>query len=172
VTRGEALRLARAARAALAPLEERFWSKVDRRGPDECWPWKAAVRRPDEGYGAFWFEGRHRPSHVMALILSGTPVVLGMEACHRCDNPPCCNPGHLFLGTRQDNDTDRVKKGRQAFGAKVGTAKLSDEDAAVIKSLKPNGRAPNGLRQALAERFGVSRATIGDVWSRRWTHLS
>lgn len=61
---------------------DRFWSKVDKRGPDECWPWKAAVRKKSQGYGAFWFQGRHQPASRMALVFSGTNVPADMVACH------------------------------------------------------------------------------------------
>jgi hypothetical protein len=95
----------------LSPLELRFWSKVDRRGPEECWPFS---RVHDPGYGQFWLTptqpvGAHR----MAWELTNGPVPAGAYVLHRCDNRPCCNPGHLFLGTHQDNMDDMVHKGRQ-----------------------------------------------------------
>lgn len=172
MTRAEAAVIARAAKAAKAPsLDDRFWSKVERRGSNDCWPWTAAVRRPDEGYGAFWLNGRHQPSSRVAYMLTKGDVPEGMVVCHRCDNPPCCNPGHLFVGTPKENDADRVAKGRQARGSGNGFSKLTEEQVRIIKAAKLPGRAPYGYRAKLAEQFGVSRATITDVWSRRWTHI-
>lgn len=172
MTRQEALQRARAAKMAKQPpLHERFWSKVDRRGADDCWPWIAAPRKPSEGYGAFWLNGRHQAASRVALFLATGVEPGAQEVCHRCDNPPCCNPTHLFLGSRQDNNADKVQKGRHAFGERNGFSKLTDEDALEIKRLRPNGRAPRGYRKTLAARFNVSPATITDVWSRRWNHV-
>lgn len=175
MNRAEGAAMARAAKAAKAPsLEERFWSKVDCRGLDECWPWNAAVRNKDEGYGAFYLEGRHRPAtHAAWMLCNGALPPADMEVCHQCDNPACCNPKHLFLGTRKQNNDDKVAKGRQALGARVGTAKLTEAQAIEIKKMKPaHGRAPPGYRAEIAKRYGISPNTVTDVWSRRWTHLN
>lgn len=165
---------ARAAKAETAPsLEERFWSKVKRGALDECWQWTASVRNKDEGYGAFYLNGRHRPAtHTAWLLRYGELPASGQVVCHSCDNPRCCNPDHLFLGTPLENNDDKVAKRRHVYGARVTTAKLTDPQAAEIKRLRPNGRAPRGLKAELASRFGVSEHTISDVWSRRWTHLN
>lgn len=164
--------IARAAKPS-PTLAERFWSKVDIRKPGECWPWKAAVRKAGEGYGAFYLNGRHRPAtHAAWLLSHGELPPDGIVVCHECDNPPCCNPSHLFLGTNKQNNDDKVSKRRHAFGVRVGTAKLTEADVIEIKSQKPSGKAPNGLRENLAKRFGVSANTISDVWRRRWTHLN
>ncbi len=173
MTRAEILKRAREAWARKRPsVTERFWAKVARRSENECWPWRAAVRRRDEGYGAFWLNGRHQPAQKVAWTLTFGAVPQGMEVCHHCDNPPCCNPSHLFVGTRQQNNADKVSKRRHAFGSKNGFAKLTEEQAREIKLLKPTGRAPNGYRRDIAKRFGVSTAAITDLWSRRWMHLS
>lgn len=88
-----------------------FWSRVDVRGPDECWPWRNAT--PGQ-YGTMWLpsERRARPAHVIAWVSKNGPLPDGMQACHRCDNRPCCNPDHLFPGTQSDNIQDAMKKGR------------------------------------------------------------
>lgn len=99
-------------------VEQRFWSKVDKRGPDECWPWKGV--RSSDGYGAFKikgvFVGAHRVAYAIHARISLEQIPA--EVCHHCDNPPCVNPDHLFLGTHQDNMTDRNKKGRTRGGNK------------------------------------------------------
>jgi hypothetical protein len=174
MTRAQAAAIARAAIAAKAPpLLERFWAKVDIRGDDECWPWTAAVRNKREGYGAFWLNGRHQPAPRVAMILSGT-YIDGMQVCHRCDNPKCCNPKHLFLGTNLDNNQDKVLKGRHAFGSGNGNAKLTDAAVREIRAAKAdrNGRRLKpGQLAALAARFGVSEACITDAQSRSWRHV-
>lgn len=165
--------LAQAARARnVGPVTARFWSKVDIRGSDECWPWKAAPRNKNEGYGAFWFEGRHQPAGRIAWVLTYGPLVEHREVCHRCDNPPCCNPAHLFLGTRIENNNDKVVKQRHAFGSRNGIAKLTEAEAVEIKRLKPIGRAPYGYRTKIAERFNVRPGTVTDLWTRSWKHLN
>ena len=90
---------------------DRFWSKVDQRGPDDCWEWRAA--RMWKGYGHF---GVARDlvvrAHRFAWEVSRGPIPNGAMVLHRCDNPACCNPAHLFLGTARDNTDDMVAKGR------------------------------------------------------------
>lgn len=173
MNRAEAAKLARAAKQSKAPtLEERFWSKVDKKGPDECWPWMAASRNKNkDAYGAFWMDGRHQPANRIALILSGVEVPPGMESCHRCDNPPCCNPSHLFVGTRQDNNADKVSKKRHVYGEKYWNVKLTDEQVNAIRAHKPPGvqRVRIGLPQQLAEQYGVTRQYISELFrsSRR-----
>lgn len=88
---------------------EWFWRSVDQSaGPDACWPWTGY--RMASGYG----RNRHGYTHRYALQLAlGRPLADGMEACHRCDNPPCCNPAHLFEGSRLANEQDKTAKGRR-----------------------------------------------------------
>lgn len=171
MNRAEAAAIGRAAMAAKRPgLHERYWSKVDVQGNDDCWPWLAAKRNRSHGYGAFWFEGRHQPSNRIALILSGTPVPTGMFACHSCDNPSCCNPRHLFVGTNKDNNDDKVAKGRHVFGERYWNAKLTAEQVAIIRAHKNPGmkRLPAGIPAMLAERFSVSRQYISEVLNNGW----
>jgi hypothetical protein len=88
---------------------ERFWARVDRRQPSECWPWRGSFNAE---YGRIKMEGRNYIATHVALALDGRPVTLGTEACHSCDNPPCVNPAHLFAAPHLDNVRDMVAKGR------------------------------------------------------------
>lgn len=96
------------------PLPVRFWSKVERKAPRECWLWQG--RRDDKGYGEFQFNGRKIKAAWMALSLSGVECLLPL-VMHSCDNPPCCNPAHLRPGTHAENAQDRDSKGRGRYYA-------------------------------------------------------
>lgn len=97
-----------------AGLLARFWPKVDRRGPLECWPWTASSLTT-YGYGHIRLTSSRRKvlSHRLAYELANGPIPDGLKVLHECDNPPCCNPAHLFLGTHLANARDRDSKGRQ-----------------------------------------------------------
>jgi len=90
---------------------DRFWSKVDQRGPDECWPWLATTDR--RGYGVFYYEGRNqRATRIAWSLENGEPFPSDKDACHRCDNPGCVNPTHIWPGTPSENLKDDLAKGR------------------------------------------------------------
>jgi hypothetical protein len=97
-------------RGPQTPLADRFWRSVDRRGPDECWPWKDA--RDAHGYGAFGHGSKTLKAHRVSSELTDGPIAEGLAVCHRCDNPPCCNPAHLFRAPQPENVRDMFAKGR------------------------------------------------------------
>jgi hypothetical protein len=102
-------------------LIERFWAGIDKRDPGECWPWKAA-KESDGWYGRITvrersrgFLANYRPNRVSWTMAHG-PIPDGMNICHSCDNPPCCNPAHLFLGSQPENVADAKAKKRMRGG--------------------------------------------------------
>jgi hypothetical protein len=93
---------------------ERFWRGVNRGSPDSCWEWLKSVKA-GLGYGQFGFAGKTLASHRVAYKIAFGPFDESLDVCHKCDNPPCCNPSHLFLGTASDNMRDAVRKGRKQW---------------------------------------------------------
>lgn len=93
---------------------ERFWSKVDRRGQDECWPWFGALIK--HGYGQFYTHERKYLAHRISCSLAHPNPNAMPNVLHSCDNPRCCNPGHLRWGTQADNVRDAVERGRVQRG--------------------------------------------------------
>lgn len=145
----------------------RFWSKVDKRGPDECWPWTAYVT--PLGYGRFGVRGGPTGAHRVSYEIAHGEHPSVLFVCHRCDNRRCVNPGHLFLGDARVNHDDMVAKGRRVnhIGERHGRAKLTDAQARLILSLK-------GARTqtSLASEFGVTQTTISIIHrGLGWTHL-
>lgn len=171
---------------------KRFWQRVDKSG--DCWLWTA--RRDKDGYGGISIGSKNFRAHRIAYELTFGAIPKGLIVCHHCDNPPCCNPSHLFLGTQQDNSTDRVKKGRAASGDRNGSrlhperrprgaqhrwqtkpesrlhgerngrAKLSEKDVQKIRNRLSNGEK----RSVLAKEFNVSWTAINYIaQGRNWS---
>ncbi len=139
-------------------------------GEDECWPWLA--KRNRYGYGEFNLDGVRRSvqAYVVAYELTHGMILPLADLCvlHRCDNPPCCNPGHLWVGTQMDNMHDKVQKRRQARGERHGSAKLRDEDAIAIRERYAGGEAA----MQLAGEYRVSvRQVYRVVRGERFAHL-
>lgn len=146
----------------------RFWAKVAISGPDDCWEWQGGKQK---GYGYFKVSGKQVKAHRVAYFLSTGKNPSTHLACHSCDNPPCCNPRHLFPGTHLDNQRDCASKGRKnsATGSNVGSALLTDGQVTEIRSLYETGLYK---QSDLAVRFGCSRRTISAiVRGQNWKHL-
>lgn len=149
------------------PIADRMERYVDRSGgPDACWPWLAY--RNADGYGTIEVDGQSRLAHCVAWEQeNGRPVPPGVCVLHDCDNPPCCNPRHLWDGTKAENNADRDRKGRAADrrGEKAAGAKLTEDKVREI-------RAATGTRQQIAGRFGVSSSAVTLIIQRkRWPHV-
>lgn len=133
---------------------DRFWSRVDVRGPNECWPWIGSSKHQD-GYGQFYFEGKNRGAHRIVFFLHTGywPNV----ARHSCDNPPCCNFSHILDGTIADNNADMRNRGRARYVPKLGKlnpwTKFSDT---TIQSVKD----ATGSQASIAAQFGMSQSHV------------
>lgn len=138
---------------------------VDVRAPDECWEWKGTTLR--FGYGRLAIGRRYvDSSHRISYRLHFGEIPSGMQVCHTCDNRKCANPHHLFLGTISDNQSDKVKKGRQSRGSQMATAKLTDEAVTTIRSSSLTNKE-------LALKFGVDPSIISEVRAgKRWRHVT
>lgn len=153
---------------------ERFWSKVDVRGPDECWEWKAS--RNSRGYGTFGVGGYDTIlAHRCSWQLHHGTIPDGLLVCHRCDNPPCVNPAHLFLGTQVDNMRDCASKGRNGqqrdpcLGERNGFSKLTERDVTVIRAL--HLWSGFSLSEIGAE-YGVTKHAVHRiVKNKNWRHV-
>lgn len=147
---------------------ERFWSKVDIRGLDECWEWLGSLT--DRGYGRFGWRKKTLRSHRVSFILKNE-IINKPVICHKCDNPKCVNPNHLFEGTLSDNSIDRERKGRgfKNAGSLHPMAKLNEQKVIEIKQKLNNGI---GVEQ-LAREIGVSGATISNIKNHKsWRHVN
>ena len=125
-----------------------FWSKVDVQGPDDCWLWKQSTDR--HGYGQTGHDGLHWSAHRLAWQLSNGPIPDGLFVLHHCDNPPCCNPAHLFLGTQADNMADMVSKGRANLDNGRGKPLSEERKRRIADALRGKPKS-EGHRQKLAE---------------------
>lgn len=149
---------------------ERFWPKVAKAGPDDCWEWQAWKNK--KGYGEFSYRGHMRPAHRFSWALAHDtwPDALVL---HRCDNPSCVNPAHLFLGTAADNSADmlakgRYRKGRVIIGTEHHSTNLTDADIVTIRSLAALG----ATQRQLSKQFGISQSSIWRIVNRvTWSHL-
>ncbi len=150
--------------------ELRFWPKIEKRGPEECWPWRCRARTP-RGYGLFSIGRQKFYAHRFAYELVNGPLSEGMEVLHTCDNPPCCNPAHLYPGTQQENNRDMKERGRMRIlrGEERPNAKLSDGRVREIRKLYASG----GVSYLqLAARFGVADSRIREIVRRKaWAHV-
>lgn len=142
---------------------EDFWKKVDRRGPYECWPWKAATDARN-GYGHFIIRQVFWLAHRFAYYLTHGPIPEGSCVCHSCDNPPCCNPAHLFLGTQLENIQDRVKKGR--CGTTGGPRRLTAPWVRCIRALAAAGLTAKEIAGEVpnATKSNVHNVIKGVTW--------
>lgn len=183
------------------PLDVRFWARVQKSREDKCWLWQGSVNK--DGYGRLQVgpRGANRmwAAHRLAYALHNGPIPDGLWVLHHCDNPPCCNPAHLFLGTLADNHADmdskgrrphgeahwmkkspeRIPRGDQSFsrkhperiarGERCRHAKLT---AAVVQEMRRLYAEGSHSYKQIANRFGVNKRTaIQAIKRRTWAHV-
>ena len=145
---------------------ERFWNYVDKRDSLDCWEWTGA--RQLGGYGQIRIARKTFPVHRIAYELVKGVIPKGLLVCHHCDNKPCVNPSHLFLGTHWDNAHDALKKGRLAVGERIAQSKLSERDVLEIRRI-----AKLGIKRCVLGRmFKINESTVSKIVLRkRWLHI-
>lgn len=148
-------------------LKNKLLANVDISAETGCWNWTAG--KHPKGYGHIRSGGKIKAAHRVSYEIHCGTIEDGLHVCHRCDNPACINPDHLFLGSNVDNMADKIAKGRQSrlHGADNGKAKLTDTAVRAI-------RAAKGIPSSeLANKYGVNRSQIWLVRTgKRWTHIS
>lgn len=157
---------------------ERFWPKVDVAGPDDCWEWQGA--RFPSGYGfihagaLYTSNKRFVKAHRLSWEIHNGPLPPGANVLHHCDNPPCVNPAHLYMGTRADNARDRGQRMRgrehRQRGESNRNARLTEADVrAIIAELQ---KLPRRSQTSIAAQFGIKQAQVSRIMRREnWTHL-
>ncbi len=156
-------------------LSDRLWERVNKNGPvirpelGACWVWTGRGR--PRGYGRLQgSDGRVITAHRASWAIANGPIPAGMFVCHHCDNPPCVNPGHLFVGTSADNMRDMASKGRSSchVGERNPKAKLTADDVIDIRRRSNDGET----HVSIAKLFGISDAQVCTIVKRKaWRHL-
>jgi len=156
------------------PLIERVWDRVRIGKTDECWP--RLGQKQKFGYGRIRDHYRRRSVHRIVWAIANGPIPPGLSVLHKCDNPPCCNPAHLLLGTTLDNMRDMIRQGRSILqtdpgrvrdiGERHGRALLNDGRVEYI------GQRRNISAFKMANLFGVHKNTIYQIRNgKTWRHL-
>ena len=155
----------------------RFWSKVNKTAT--CWLWKAGTDK--DGYGRIKITKKNRMAHRIAWIVCYGSIPNGLLVLHHCDNPPCCNPKHLFLGTEKANSQDMLSKGRQSKvgnrahnrGVQAGSnhhnSLLQEWEVMLIRIYCQRGKES---QRAIGTRFGITNQHVSGIKRRRiWRHI-
>lgn len=164
----------------LGAIVDNFWKYVAKcKAYEGCWEWQGYVKPDGYGQTGVRIQGT-RLAHKVAWIVTNGLVPDGMFVCHKCDNPRCCNPNHLFLGTPKDNSQDMTKKGRAAsgvrngmsthkearhWGTKNGSAKLTQSAAMQVFIAE-------GTQRDIAARFGICQNQVSRIKRKLdWAHI-
>lgn len=140
---------------------DKFWSFVDKSG--DCWEWTSL--RDRDGYGLFNYKRVSYRAARESLKMSGVAVADDEYCCHKCDNPLCVRPDHLYAGTPKQNMRDAIERGRLQVGENHYAAKLTEKDVLEI-------RACEGTLASIGERYGVNPSNVGMIRAgKTWKHL-
>lgn len=147
-------------------LARTFWDHVVTGNTNECWEWRGSQKGP--GYGYFTARGKPYYAHRASWEIHNGPIPTGMFVCHRCDNPACVNPAHLFIETHEGNVADKVAKNRQPKGGQHNNAKISELDVIEIRRLHKSGLS----QRAIAEAKKISASQVNRIILRKsWGHV-
>ena len=149
------------------PKPENFWSKVNKVDDEKsCWTWTASKDR--YGYGKINAQGKTCKAHRVSYEFAYGEIEPGHVVCHRCDNPACVRPEHLFSGITQLNNIDRDLKNRQVRGSRNGRSVLTEDEIRAIRRLHEKGHTQSGI----AEHFNVTPSNISKIINKeRWIHV-
>lgn len=153
------------------PSRDTFWSFVAVGSKDDCWIWTG--RKHSGGYGSLMIDGQWLTSHRLAYELTHGQIPTGMYICHRCNNPPCCNPAHLYAGTAKDNADDCMRAGRfsrapRFYGERHPASKLTAETVDRIRDIYAAGQCS---QRKLANMFGIVQSQVWRIVHHlSWTH--
>jgi len=149
-------------------LKDRIFKRKITINKTGCWIWHG---HRSHGYGYIWvYEKKHTISVSRAIwLLKKGPIPDGLFICHKCDNPACINPDHLFLGTNEENIQDMIDKGRNAKGEKHGNSKLKVESVRTIRSMAKSHIATH---EQIAKQFSISVSLVNAIiYKQRWKHV-
>lgn len=158
------------------PLEERFWKKVQK--TDGCWLWTGSCHTSKLPYGVIGVKRTCKLAHRVSYELAYGSIPDGMNVLHRCDNPKCVRPDHLFLGTQSENARDMTTKGRRRGGIDT-----SDQLGERNKHSKLTGEQVRAIRQRyaqgdvylaqLASEYNICVPHVSDIVNRKkWGHIA
>lgn len=150
-------------------VEDNFWQHIQK--TDTCWIWTGTIGKSGHGYVISRRLAKRTGAHRISWELHNGPIPEGLCVCHNCpggDNPACCNPAHLFLGTQADNMVDAKNKKRIRSGSRHHATKFSEDQIAVIFEMHRSGQS----HRSIATRLGVTHMTIGRIIrGQSWTHV-
>jgi hypothetical protein len=155
-----------------AKLKRLFFKEpfsIDQNG---CWNWPRSCA--SSGYGQIVIRdetGKHKctNAHRVSWEVHKGPIPYGLAVCHHCDNPPCCNPDHLYLATKKQNWDDMRERKRNPYGSRHGGARLNEEQVAVIKAKLASGKS----QAHIGWEYGVAENTIGNIKrGKNWKHVA